>query len=131
MKTKRVFFVGVHNKKGCVPLDSKTISGKRIDMIIRELYGFECHKTNLFDLEYLPKGFCEKSAVQNWMDRTLVNDKDIVVALGGTVSSAFNKFYPGNLICRKHPSIVMGSAMERVYVEIGLNEIRNLSDVIC
>ena len=53
--TITVIFVGVHNKKGMKPLDSSTLSGKRVDMIIAKIgniigynqMNFE--KTNLFD----------------------------------------------------------------------------------
>ena len=49
-----VLFVGMHNKVGMKPLDSKTMSGKMIDAVIKEL-PFKCIKTNLCEVEYFPK----------------------------------------------------------------------------
>ena len=38
---EQCYFVGMHNKPGMKPLDSKTMSGKMIDAVIKEL-PFKC-----------------------------------------------------------------------------------------
>jgi hypothetical protein len=55
MSKGRIIFVGIHNKPGMKPLDSRTKSGKIIDEVIRGLEGRECVKTNLFDCD-IPMG---------------------------------------------------------------------------
>lgn len=40
----RIIFVGIHNKPGMEPLDSRTKSGKIIDEVIAGLEGRECVK---------------------------------------------------------------------------------------
>ena len=56
-ETMKIIFVGIHNKKGFEPLDSRTKTGNIIDRIIERCdKGFEFEKTNLFDRDEMPKG---------------------------------------------------------------------------
>ena len=54
-----IYFVGIHNKEGMLPLDSRTVSGKIIDRVIMEL-GVECKKLNLFPTECMPINYFER-----------------------------------------------------------------------
>lgn len=54
MKYQKVIFVGVHYKKGFTALDSKSNSGRLIDLVIEKIGDIETEKTNIFPTEYLP-----------------------------------------------------------------------------
>lgn len=101
-----LYFVGICNKPGLQPLDSSTISGKRVDSIISGITKFECIKTNLFDLDEVPKGFCQQAALQEWIDSNDITADDRVVVLGDLVGSCFKKFFPDvkHVVFLKHPS---------------------------
>lgn len=81
----RIFFVGMHNKPGMEPLDSRTMTGKIIDEIIQGL-GCECVKTNFCDTDYQPTEFREIAAASLiWSGTHKPNDGDTVVVLGDWV----------------------------------------------
>jgi hypothetical protein len=63
----RVIFVGMHNKPGMEPLDSRTKSGKLIDRIINEL-PIDCIKTNLYDDSW-PVDFEDNDLMLWWIIR--------------------------------------------------------------
>lgn len=110
---KRVVFVGIHNKPGKRPLDSSTRSGKVIDDIIRNLPEFDCIKTNLHDLEFMPMDdqVHWPDTFTAWRKRAGIKPGDvigrdvIVVLLGGYVHQMFRRM-PGYLNTLKigHPS---------------------------
>ena len=84
----RVIFVGVHNKPNKKPLDSSTKTGKLIDRIINKL---ECKviKTNLFDVDYLPKSCDKHYHALNWYKNKDANIDDVFVLLGAEVQKNF------------------------------------------
>ena len=86
---QHVLFVGMHNKVGMKPLDSKTMSGKMIDAVIKEL-PFKCTKTNLCEVEYLPKDWLEINQHGiDWGEKYKPKENDIVVLLGKWVHDNF------------------------------------------
>src|ERR1035437_2405866 len=87
---KRVIFVGLHNKTGMKPLDSKTKSGKLIDRIIKKCSGINILKTNLCDIDYFPK---DKKLIWacnlEWNERQQPTSDTVIVLLGGWVQKNF------------------------------------------
>ena len=121
---KTIFFVGVHNKQNMSPLDSRSLSGKRIDMIINKVgqrvgqFSIQCRKTNLFDCEYLPTVQTEiNNHAQNWYERTgICETNPIIILLGKNVSKHFDK-RRFDIIEACHPSKVMSSENLDRYIE--------------
>lgn len=87
----RIIFVGVHNKPGMEPLDSRTKSGKIIDEVANVLRhkGGEVKKTNLFDCDTLPEKRHMGEWVLDWIERVSLSRHDIIVLLGDTVKEQF------------------------------------------
>ena len=124
----KIIFVGVHNKPGMQPLDSKTKSGKLIDRIIEKL-DIVCYKTNLFDCDYLP----EKSQLPilsfDWIERVKIVDGDIIVLLGATVHKYFPPLPPEfNPIKVHHPASKRSHAAMEEYVNEVFELINNLTN---
>lgn len=129
---RRVIFVGVHNKPGMTPLDSKSRSGKLIDRIIRRMEMFEphidysvtCVKTNLFDLEYMPTEFDRVEVLNQWSKRAKCSvgvRGDIIVSLGACVNEVFRGLSHVHL---GHPSGVWSREKKTQYVRRALKKIR-------
>lgn len=123
---KRVIFVGVHNKPGFFPLDSKSKSGKLIDRIIKELPDYHCIKTNLYDIEYFPTQTTEaldRGWIQNWYERVDKRESDIVITLGDCVNKVFKR---SQISYRSlgHPSAVWANDKKEEYVKHAVTAIR-------
>jgi len=98
-------FVGMHNKIGKMPLCSSTRSGKLIDKIIDKLKPIECIKTNLYDVDYLPKTNEEKfSLAAEWHNRIEPKLNDIIVLLGAEVHKNYILISSNKIIKIAHPS---------------------------
>lgn len=101
----RIIFVGVHNKPNLQPLCASTKTGKLVNRIISKLpKNAEIVKTNLFNLDYLPK--CEKERiglVHEWYWTHLPTNEDIVVLLGAITHKQFRHDVE-NLIKIAHPA---------------------------
>jgi len=112
---QHVLFVGMHNKPGMKPLDSRTMSGKMIDAVIQEL-PFKCTKTNLCEVEYLPTDWIEiNNSGISWGEKYPRNEKDIVVLLGKWVQDNF--FWDDCKIVKlPHPASCMGNVNKENYV---------------
>lgn len=116
MEGATVFFVGMHNKPGMKPLDSKTMSGKMVDSIIKEL-PYRCIKTNLFEGEYLPKDFLEiNKAGIDWHEKYNPHEYDIIVLLGKWVQENFwwDRF---KIVKIPHPASCMGNVNKELYIK--------------
>ena len=117
----RVVFVGMCNKKGFAPLDSKSKSGKLIDKVIAELqceldmFGWEFLKTNLYDQEGWPNRHYS-SDIYDWASRVEYTGDDIVIVLGQSVRDVFSK---GTLefIGMGHPSAVWSNEKQKEYIK--------------
>lgn len=130
---KRVIFVGVHNKRGMTPLDSKSRSGKLIDRIIRRLEVFEphidysvtCVKSNTFNQYYLPEVYDRGSTLDAWRYRAQYITGDVVVLLGACVHKVFYGCnFGGKKILVGHPAGVWSKAKQVQYVRRALKKIR-------
>jgi len=119
---QHVIFVGMHNKPGMKPLDSKTMSGKMIDAIIKEL-PFKCTKTNLCEVEYFPK---EKKEI--WVGNLTWNSKHeptpdtIIVLLGQWVQKNF-LLTEAKIVKLPHPASCMGNVNKENYVKNAIDRI--------
>ncbi len=87
----RVIFVGLHNKPGMKPLDSKTKSGKLIDRIVDKcrIHGMNVLKTNLFDVDRLPTIEQRHIMSFEWIERVELFRGDIIVLLGAMTHQYF------------------------------------------
>lgn len=112
----KVIFVGIHNKPNTPVLCSSTKSGKLIDRIIKEL-NFDSLKTNLYNVEYLPKDLAEKEKLAlDWHSRVNYGH-DLIVLLGGEVSKHFNHEPYLDTIKLAHPSSIWSNAKKQEYVD--------------
>lgn len=101
--TTRVIFVGMHNKPHKTPLCSSTKSGKLIDRIAKN---FTHIKTNLYDVDYYPKGIEEKYQLScDWLYRINPGENEVVVLLGREVhdNCVYEPLFK-NVIKIPHPS---------------------------
>lgn len=120
----KVFFVGMHNKAGMKPLDSKTMSGKMIDLIIKELTTVEAVKTNLCECEYQPNDIDEIiSWGITWHDKYAPMDTDIIVLLGAWVHKHFTKSGNSPIVKLPHPASCMGNVKKQEYIKNSLDKI--------
>ena len=100
----KVIFVGMHNKPEMKPLDSKTKTGKVVDRIIAGLNGFECQKSNLFEMDYHPEEKKEIWAANlHWNEKYQPSSDDIIVLLGSWVHKEF-LLTNANIIKVGHPA---------------------------
>lgn len=113
----RIIFVGVHNKQGLKPLDSKSVSGKRIDKIIEGLGSMPCVKSNLYDSDRLPTNLHEKEELKMlWRDKYDPSSRDIIVLLGSMVHKEF-PIITGNEIKVAHPSLQWSKMKPEIYIQ--------------
>jgi hypothetical protein len=90
----KVIFVGMHNKPGMKPLDSKTLSGKIIDTIISRL-DIPCIKTNLCNTDYfITDDLDAEREAAEWYNRIEPDESDIVILLGRWVHDNFQYRLP-------------------------------------
>lgn len=127
---KRVIFVGINNKSGMQPLDSRTKSGQLIDRIIDGLdkTKYIVLKSNLVDENELDKKDLIKNPwfyVKDWIDRTQYNfRKDIIITLGNEVYNAMYDYF-GSLIKLNHPSYIWSNENKNSYVDLAIMMISN------
>lgn len=102
----RVIFVGMHNKPGMKPLDSKTKSGILIDKVAERCRreGMEVLKTNLFNIDRYPKKEEIRSLSFDWIERVELRQTDIIVLLGGCVHRNFPNTLTVKPIKIAHPA---------------------------
>jgi len=120
----KVFFVGMHNKPGMKPLDSKTMTGKVID-VIGENINCDWRKTNLCDISYFPKdnALINKMATE-WHIKHNPENGDIIVLLGTWVQKHFLTMSRGYKIIKiGHPAGVFGSKNKAEYISKAIRSI--------
>lgn len=108
-----IYFVGIHNKPGMAALDSRTYTGKIIDMIIAEVG--EGVKTNFADLDYPPP--CPYIHSMRWHEKHQVAPGDTIVLLGKYVQEHFAYTADAHYLCVDHPSAFRVRADVAGYVE--------------
>lgn len=121
----RVIVVGIHNKKGLEPLDSSTKSGKLIDRIAKELKVKVC-KTNLFNVDYLPKSSDVNRLKAEWLVTHKPTNDDVVVLLGSKVQKEFD-FKANRLVKIKHPASQWSHKSMNEYVTSAVKKISSYS----
>jgi hypothetical protein len=117
----RIIFVGIHNKPNTKPLDSSTRSGKLIDKIIINLKEHDCLKTNLFDLEFIPRENI-KDNQQLWINTHNPSKNDTIILLGSNVHKLFPQVQ-SKVIKAKHPSAIWSKKAQEDYVTTILTKI--------
>ena len=120
-----IIFVGLHNKPGCMPLDSKTQSGKRIDAVIENMKGINCLKVNLFDVDYMPLGEERQGLIIDFFDRVGICTDDIVVCLGGSVQKYLSNELACTVVNVPHPSPLHAKYNLQQYIELVTNKINS------
>lgn len=95
-----IFFVGMHNKPGMEPLDSRTYSGKIIDQVIERIGSAE--KTNLSDTYSIPENPYSKALT--WHYRHNPQPGDTVILLGKWVQKYFAPFPGLKVVNAPHPA---------------------------
>lgn len=117
------FFVGMHNKTGMMPLDSKTMSGKMIDAIIKELPIY-CIKTNLCEVDYFPKDNNE-ILIGNlkWNEKYQPTTDSTIILLGGWVHKHF-LFTNAKIIKLPHPASQFGNVNKEKYIINAVDKIK-------
>lgn len=120
-----VFFVGMHNKPGMRPLDSKTMSGKMIDAVIKEL-PFNCAKTNLCEVDYFPK---DKKEIWvgnlTWNSKYEPTEESVIVLLGRWVQKNF-LLTNAKIIKLPHPASCMGNVNKENYIKKAIEQIMSV-----
>jgi hypothetical protein len=129
----------MHNKEGMKPLDSKAMSGKMIDSVIKELE-FDVVKTNLFEGEYLPGEQEAQEAAKEWHQKYITKTGDVIVLLGKWVQENFDRPLWCKIVNIPHPASCMGKASKENYIKTtadkikmngkGLNPMGQLRDTI-
>lgn len=108
------------------PLDSKTMSGKMIDLIIKQL---PCHsiKSNLCEVEYLPNDKKEIwSSNLTWNSKYEPNEDDIIVLLGNWVQKNF-LLTNARIVKLPHPASCMGNVNKENYVKSAIERIISIN----
>lgn len=119
------FFVGMHNKPNMKPLDSKTMSGKIIDAIINELPIF-CEKTNMCEVDYMPKEKREIWAHNlEWNEKYQPTTDSIIVLLGGWVHKHF-LLTNAKIIKLPHPASSIYHAKKEDYIKNAVDKIKSV-----
>jgi hypothetical protein len=117
-----VIFVGMHNKPGMKPLDSKTMSGKIIDSVIKGL-SLKCVKTNLCEVEYCP---IDKKEIWvsnlDWNSKYEPTDESVIVLLGQWVQKNF-LLTNAKIIKIPHPASFMGRVNKDAYINNAISRI--------
>lgn len=124
----KVIFVGIHNKPQIAALCSSTKSGKLIDRIIAKLpTDVDCEKTNLYDVDYLPKDQYEKDIISlKWWEKVSIADFDIIVLLGIEVHDNFWGRAMHYILKINHPASKRSHAEMDRYVSDTVEEILSL-----
>ena len=113
---KTIYFVGMHNKEGMLPLDSRTRTGKLIDKIIAGV-NVDCYKTNFSDTTFLPNDKDIEVIAEEWWSVWNPKKEDVIILLGAWVQKNFIH-KNGFTICPvKHPAGIFGTAKRGKYVE--------------
>jgi hypothetical protein len=126
----KVYFIGICNKPGMKPLDSRTQSGIKIDEIIKQLL-CECIKTNLCDTDYIVTDPAELfKEGKEWYNRFEPETGDVIVLLGQFVKDNFLKRGYLKYVQIGHPS-PLANRKGIDYVENAVKKIKEkLTNVI-
>lgn len=101
------------------PLDSRTKTGKVIDMVIATVAFKQLVKSNLYDLEYYPATELERQSQQfAWLEKYQPERRDILVLLGINVHREFPESRVDSTIIKvAHPASAHSAAEQSNYIE--------------
>jgi hypothetical protein len=114
----KIIFIGICNKKGFEPLDSKTPSGQRIDDVVKNFPYHECVRMNLFDSFAVPDRHKVDTYIDDFFDRANIKEKDVCVLLGGTVQKHLGEELSCKRIYAPHPSPLHARFSHSNYVRL-------------
>ena len=130
--SKTVYFVGMHNKPGKLPLDSNTKTGKIIDEIISGIKS-NCVKTNLCEVEYHQIELVNQAEIdvkaKEWHYKYKPKDEDVIVLLGNWVKENFEWNFGKklkNTVELFHPASFKVRGNKSQYVSDAIKLINNL-----
>ena len=122
----KIIFVGIHNKKGLMPLCSSTKSGKLIDRIIKVFRqaGIQTMKTNLYDACTMPFDIDKRQHTIEWYCRADPQYDDVIILLGKEVQENFNNIAGfQKTINLQHPASIWSNKNQSKYVSNAIIEI--------
>jgi len=112
----------MHNKPNTKALDSKTITGKIIDEIIRKIPA-QYIKTNLCNIDYLPKDKkIIKSCNSKWYRKYKPKNNTIIVLLDKWVQKNFS-ITDAKIIELAHPASIFGFKNKVKYIRDAIRKI--------
>lgn len=118
----KVIFVGMHNKPGMKPLDSKTKTGKIVDEII-PFIKCSCIKSNLCDVDYMPTSNEDIHMFNmDWYLRVDPDVNDIIVLLGRCVQENFIR-HSTNIVELSHPASFIATNNRGAYINRAISAI--------
>ncbi len=124
---KRIIFVGIHNKPGMHPLDSRTKTGKIIDSVISVLSEYECIKSNLCDTEeFVTNSYQLFLENKRWLEDIKPTCEDVVITLGDWTYKNLTRG-EFKIIKAKHPASLFGSSKVEEYVSYIVEKINKLN----
>ena len=134
---RTIYFVGMHNKPGYSPLDSRTKTGKIIDSVISaidenemfELMEFEYIKTNLCNVDEFPgNSYQTMLHSREWFRNHEPEKGDIVITLGQWVYDNMKNYleFDAKIIRAKHPASLFGTVKQDEYVKYIIDKIKNI-----
>lgn len=116
-----IYFVGIYNKPHLSPLSPQSPTGQAIDKIIEGINS-QCIKTNLCDLEYLPK---DSQVISDeaylWHQRNSADEGDTVILLGKWVQKHFIRRSWLKVVNLTHPAGIFGNKIN--YVQEAIRKI--------
>ena len=112
----------MHNKPNTQALDSKTTTGKIIDEIIKKIPA-KCIKTNLCNIDYLPKDKkIIKSCNSKWNKQYKPNNDTTIVLLGKWVQNNFS-ITNEKIIKLAHPASIFGTKNRTKYIKNAIKKV--------
>ena len=120
---RTVFFVGMNNKRGMTPLDSRTRSGKTIDSIADKIDA-RCIKTNLFEKDYLPNKEELVFVGKQWHEKYKPGSQDVIVLLGTWVETNFERPTCCSVVTIPHPASFLANRDKNKYIQTAIEKIR-------
>ena len=119
MAIRKIVFVGIHYKPGLEALDSRTKTGKIIDLIINQVGNIPCEKTNLFPTDYLP--IC-RNCQQRYVSLFEFEEDALYVGLGKRVNCQLEGIC-NNHVPVYHPAWAIRMGQTESYIQSVLEKI--------
>lgn len=118
---EKIVFVGICNKEGYMPLDSRSRSGAVIERVIKGI-SIPCEKTNLFHGYFVPQVDFRKAAIK----RFKIEENAFYIGLGKIVEESLQHIGPNKFKAFRHPGWVLRNGMVEPYVKHMIVEINGI-----